>query len=87
MGVRESMRRRSKSSKRSLFDEHKRKLREIALDKEAVDAVMPKGFAQGITPAKEEYDRHCLTRLSFRRWCPHRVQATKKNVFPTRRRS
>ena len=41
-------------------EEHENKLRDIELEIEAEDAVIPRGFAKTYTPTKEEYDRHCL---------------------------
>ena len=47
---------------------------------EAEDAVIPRAFAKTCTPTKEEYDRHCLTHLPYRSWCPISIQAKKKNI-------
>ena len=44
------------------------------------DAVAPKGFTRLHTPTKEEFDRHCLTHLPYRSWCPICVQAKRKNT-------
>ena len=61
-------------------EEHENKLRDIELEIEAEDAVIPRGFAKTYTPTKEEYDRHCLTHLPYRSWCPICIQAKKKNI-------
>ena len=61
-------------------EEHENKLRDIELEIEAEDAVIPRGFAKTYTPTKEEYDRHCLTHLPYRSWCPLCIQAKKKNI-------
>ena len=61
-------------------EEHENKLRDIELEIEAEDAVIPRGFAKTYTPTKEEYDRYCLTHLPYRSWCPICIQAKKKNI-------
>ena len=61
-------------------EEHENKLRDIELEIEAEDAVIPRGFAKTKTPTKEENDRHCLTHLPYRSWCPICIQAKKKNI-------
>ena len=61
-------------------EEHENKLRDIELEIEAEDAVIPRGLAKTYTPTKEEYDRHCLTHLPYRSWCPICIQAKKKNI-------
>ena len=48
------------------------------------EAVAPRGFSKLYTPSAEEFDRHCLTHLPYRNWCPICVQAKKKN--PSHRR-
>ena len=61
-------------------EEHVNKLRDIELEIEAEDAVIPRGFAKTKTPTKEEYDRLCLIHLPYRSWCPICIQAKKKNI-------
>ena len=67
-------------------EEHENNLRDIELEIEAEDAVIPRGFAKTYTPTKEEYDRHCLTHLPYRSWCPICIQA-KKRTLHTKRQS
>ena len=62
----------------SEIEEREERLRDI--DIEIEEAVMPKAFARVYTPSKEEYDRHCLTHLPYRNWCPICVQAKRKNT-------
>ena len=53
------------------------KLRQAEIESE--EAVMPKGFSKIYTPSKEEFEKHCLTHLPYRNWCPICVQAKKNN--------
>ena len=57
----------------------KREERVIMSELESEEAILPKGFAKIYTPTKEEFERHCLTHLPYRNWCPICVQAKKKN--------
>ena len=59
------------------IDMREGKLRQAEL--EAEEAIMPKGFSKIYTPSKEEYERHCLTHLPYRNWCPICVQAKRNN--------
>ena len=63
-------------------EETEEKLRDLELDAEEV--VMPRGFSRVYTPSREEYERHCLTHLPYRNWCPIIVKAKKRN--PAHRR-
>ena len=53
------------------------RLRQVEI--EAEEAIMPKGFSKIYTPSKEEFEKHCLTHLPYRNWCPICVQAKKNN--------
>ena len=68
-------------------EEHENKLRDIELEIEAEDAVIPRGFAMTYTPTEEEYDRHCLTYLPYRYGSPICIQAKKKNIAHTKTKS
>ena len=57
--------------------ERKERIRDLELESE--EAIAPRGFARIYTPTKDEYDRHCLTHLPYRNWCPICVQAKRKN--------
>ena len=64
------------------IEEREENLRKI--DLEAEEAVQPKGFSKIYSPSREEFERHCLTHLPYRNWCPICVQAKKAN--PAHRR-
>jgi len=57
----------------------RRKNKVIELELEAEEQVVAKGFSRVYTPSREDYDRHCLTHIPYRSWCPICVQAKKRN--------
>ena len=46
---------------------------------ESETCVPCKGFTRLYTPSRDEYDRHRLTHLPYRNWCPICVQSKKRN--------
>ena len=59
------------------IEEKEDTLRKTELDAE--QAVLPRGFSEIYTPTKEEFNKHSLTHLPYRNWCPICVQAKKRN--------
>ena len=47
----------------------------IAMELEGEECIPCGGFSRLYVPSKAEYDRHCLTHLPYRSWCPICVQA------------
>ena len=55
------------------LQERTERVRELEIEDE--EAILPRSFSKIYAPSKEEYDRHCLTHVPYRNWCPICVQA------------
>jgi len=53
--------------------------RVINIEIEAEEGAVAKGFSRMYVSTKEEFERHCLTHLPYRNWCPICVQSEKRN--------
>ena len=47
---------------------------------EEAEGIVVKALPQPNVPSKEEYDRHQLTHIPYRSWCPHCIRGRGKNA-------
>ena len=65
-------------------DVKKHEERIIDMELEAEEGAVPRNFSRLYTPKKEVYDKHCVTHIPYRSWCPICVQAKKRNPAHSR---
>ena len=53
--------------------------RVVDLEMEDEEARVPKAHSRKFTPSPDEFNKHCLTHLPYRNWCPICIQSKRKN--------